>query len=90
MKACDAEAILAEAILATVTDIEARLGEAFPAARVAVAGAGDRFEVRVVAEAFRGLGAVKRQQAVYAALRDLIASGEIHAVIIKAHPPGED
>ena len=75
--------------MATATDIETRLGEAFPAARVAVAGEGNRFEVRVVAEAFRGLGAVKRQQAVYAAIRDLIASGEIHAVTIKAAPPDE-
>ena len=67
-----------------VEDIEARLREELHAAEVTVAGAGNRFEIDVVSDEFAGLGRVKRQQLVYAAIDDLIASGAIHAVTIKA------
>ena len=67
-----------------IDDLKSRLEEAFPDAEVAVAGAGNRFEVHVAAAAFEGLSRVKRQQAVYAVIGDLIASGAIHAVTIRA------
>ena len=35
-----------------------------------------------MSDAFEGLSRVKRQQAVYAAIQELIASGAIHAVTI--------
>ena len=72
-----------------VEDIEARLREELDAAEVAVEGAGNRFEIDVVSEEFEGLSRVKRQQLVYAAIDDLIASGAIHAVTIKAATPTE-
>ena len=72
-----------------VEDIEARLREELDAAEVAVEGAGNRFEIDVVSEEFEGLSRVKRQQLVYAAIDDLIASGAIHAVTIKAATPAE-
>ena len=72
-----------------VEDIEARLREELDVAVVAVDGAGNRFEIDVVSEDFAGLSRVKRQQLVYAAINDLIASGAIHAVTIKAATPAE-
>lgn len=72
-----------------IDDIESRLRAALPEAKVAVEGAGNRFEIRVVADAFEGVSRVKRQQLVYAAIQDLIASGAIHAVTIKASTRAE-
>ena len=71
-------------------DLKSRLEEAFTDAKVAVAGAGNRFEIHIVSAAFGGLNRVRRQQAVYAVIGDLIASGAIHAVTIRASTPDED
>ena len=70
-------------------EVQARLSATFEDADIAVAGEGNRCEVRVVSAAFEGLSRVKRQQAVYAAIGDLIATGTIHAVTIKALTPTE-
>ena len=67
-----------------IEDIEARLREALGGAQVTVDGEGNRFEIDVVSDDFEGLGRVKRQQLVYAAIDDLIASGAVHAVTIRA------
>ena len=48
---------------------------------------GNHCSLEVVSEAFTGLNPVKRQQKVYACIGDLIASGELHAVNIKAYTP---
>ena len=50
---------------------------------------GNHCSVLVVSETFEGLNQVKRQQSVYACLNDKIASGEIHAVNIKALTPDQ-
>lgn len=73
-----------------IDDLKSRLEEAFADAQVGVAGEGNRFEIRIVSAAFDGLNRVKRQQAVYAVIGDLIASGAIHAVTIVATAPDED
>ena len=67
-----------------VEEIRSRIEQALEGAEVTVAGEGSRFDIRVVSRHFEGLSRVKRQQAVYAALRDLISSGAIHAVTIQA------
>lgn len=72
-----------------IEDIKTRIEQALDDAEVEVAGEGNRFELRVVAGQFEGMSRVKRQQAVYAAIQDLIASGAIHAVTIKASTPAE-
>ena len=72
-----------------VEDIEARLRDALGEAEVAVDGEGNRFVIDVVSDDFEGLSRVKRQQAVYAAIHDLIASGAIHAVTIRAATKAE-
>lgn len=73
-----------------IDDLKSRLEEAFPDAEVAVAGEGNRFEVGVVSAVFEGLSRVRRQQAVYAVIGDLIASGAIHAVTIRANTLDEN
>jgi len=55
-----------------------------PDARVAVGGDGYHVEVSVVSDAFTGLRAVQRQQRVYSALGEVIRSGALHAVNIRA------
>ena len=73
-----------------IDDLKSRLEEAFADAEVAVVGEGNRFEIRVVSAAFEGLNRVRRQQAVYAVIGDLIASGAIHAVTIHASTLDEE
>lgn len=57
---------------------------AIPDARVGVGGDGYHVEVSVVSNAFEGLRPVQRQQRVYAALGEVIRSGALHAVNIRA------
>lgn len=55
------------------------------------AGARDgrgHFNVRVVSEAFAGLGRLARHRAIYAALGDMMQT-DIHALSIQAHTPAE-
>ena len=73
-----------------IDDLKSRLEEAFTNAEVAVAGEGSRFEIHIASAAFEGLNRVARQQAVYAVIGDLIASGAIHAVTIRASTLDED
>ena len=56
---------------------------------VSVSGAGANYDITVVSGLFAEQRAVKRQQTVYGALRDAIASGTIHAVNIQALTPDE-
>ena len=48
---------------------------------------GNHCTVVIVSNEFEGLNQVKRQQRVYQCLNEKIASGEIHAVNIKALTP---
>ncbi len=72
-----------------IEEIQSRIEQALAGAEVVVAGEGNRFEIRVVSDRFEGLSRVKRQQAVYAVVGDLISSGAIHAVTIQARTPAE-
>ncbi len=55
----------------------------------AQAGGGGHFQVTVVSDAFTGLPTLARHRLVYQALDDLIRSGEIHAVSIRAYTTQE-
>lgn len=48
---------------------------------------GSHLNVVVVSEVFAGLSPIKKQQRVYAALNEKIASGEVHAVHMKTLTP---
>ncbi|MGI8841382.1 MAG: BolA family protein [Caulobacteraceae bacterium] len=70
-------------------DIEAHLRAAFPGATIAIedlAGDGDHYRARVVAEAFRGLSRVRQHQLVYAALGGRMG-GELHALALETAAP---
>jgi len=52
-----------------------------------VSGENGHYQVIAVSDMFEGMSRVKQQQAVYAPLKEVIASGAIHAVSIKAFTP---
>ena len=56
---------------------------------VQVQAEGNHLSVVAVGALFEGLRPVQRQQRVYAALRDLIAAGEVHAVHLRTYTPAE-
>lgn len=67
------------------SDLRAALGEC----SIEVDAEGNKLAVEIVSAAFGGLSRVKRQQLVYKALNERIASGEIHAVSMRTHTPSE-
>jgi acid stress-induced BolA-like protein IbaG/YrbA len=70
-------------------DVRSRVLAVLPGAIVRVEGDGSRLTIGVISAQFEGMARVKKQQLVYAAIGDLIATGALHAVTIKAQTPGE-
>lgn len=70
-----------------VEDIQAAVQAAIPGAEVDARLEGNHAHLTVTSSAFEGLSPVKKQQMVYGALQDAIASGAIHAVHIKTLTP---
>jgi acid stress-induced BolA-like protein IbaG/YrbA len=68
-------------------EIVSRVQSAISDAAVNVSVDGNRALIEVESPFFADLSRVKRQQTVYACIEDLIASGELHAVTIKATVP---
>ena len=71
------------------SQIVALLEVAFPDCKISVEGGDGKFIVSAVGDAFDGLNAVKRQQAVYGVLNEHISSGAIHAVTMRLSTPAE-
>jgi stress-induced morphogen len=72
--------------------IRERVLSALPGAEVEVidtTGTNDHFEARVVAPQFAGLPMVRQHQLVYAPLKDVLATGELHALALKTSAPQE-
>ena len=67
------------------TEVQALIEAGLPDAEVHVSGEGCDFQAVVVTSAFEGKLPVARQKMVYATLGDLITSGALHAVTIKAY-----
>jgi len=70
-------------------DIERMIRDAIPDAEVTItdlAGDGDHYAARVVAESFRGLPRVRQHQAVYAALGGRMG-GVLHALQLTTAVP---
>jgi acid stress-induced BolA-like protein IbaG/YrbA len=65
-------------------EIVRRVKDAIADATVNVAVEGNRAMIDVESPVFADLSRVKKQQLVYACIEDLIASGDLHAVTIKA------
>lgn len=70
--------------------IKTRITESLPDAEVEVVdttGTGDHFEARVVSPAFTGKSMVQQHQLVYGPLKDVLATGELHALALKTYSP---
>jgi stress-induced morphogen len=67
-------------------DLRRRIEAALPGATVELrdaTGQGDHFEALVRARAFAGKSRIEQHQMVYAPLRELLASGALHALALK-------
>ena len=73
----------------TEDEIRRLLLAGLPGAEVEIGGDGYHVDVSVTSAEFDGMSRVKRQQRVYAVLNDVIRSGALHAVNIKASTPQE-
>ena len=69
--------------------IAALIRAGMPDAAVQVTGDGSHFEAVVVSAAFAGLTPLKKQRLVMDTVREQLASGELHALSIKALTPAE-
>ena len=69
--------------------VVARIEAALPGAAIDAEGADCNFSVTIISDAFTGLLPVKRQQRVLDVFADVFASGELHALTIKAFTPQE-
>ena len=70
--------------------IRDRILTALPGSEVEVkdtTGTGDHFEARVVSPDFAGKSMVDQHQAVYAPLKDVLQTGELHALALKTYSP---
>jgi acid stress-induced BolA-like protein IbaG/YrbA len=65
------------------------IASGIPGAEVRVSGDGSHFEALVVSTEFEGKSLLEKQRMVYAAVNEQIASGELHALSIKALTPDE-
>nr|WP_055439372.1 BolA/IbaG family iron-sulfur metabolism protein [Pseudidiomarina woesei] len=73
----------------TSDSIQQRLLDELDVSEVLVKLDGGHANITVVGELFSDLSRVKKQQVVYAPLKELIASGELHAVSIRTYTPTE-
>lgn len=73
----------------SVEAIEEKLKAALTLDELHVSGEGSHFQIIAVGEIFADISRVKRQQVVYAPLKDLIADGSVHAVSIKTFTPDQ-
>jgi len=71
------------------TEVEALLRDHLDQCEISVQGEGSNFDITVIGDRFEGVAPVKRQQMVYAALKDHIGRGDIHAVNIRALTPAQ-
>ncbi|MCK5725881.1 MAG: BolA/IbaG family iron-sulfur metabolism protein [Thiotrichaceae bacterium] len=60
-----------------------------PEAKIEVDGDGYKYSVSIVDDQFEGLSTLKRHQRVYKILDQVIVSGELHALTIKAYTISE-
>ncbi len=73
----------------TPQDIEAKLAESFPGARIRatdLTGGGDHWQVTIESDRFAGLSLVEQHQLVYKALGDWMKR-EIHALALQTSVP---
>jgi len=70
-----------------IEQIKALITEQLSLDELHVKGENGHYQVIAVSAIFDGMSRVKQQQSIYAPLNDVIASGAVHAVSIKAFTP---
>jgi len=73
----------------TPDDVKKHIEDGIPGSEVMVSGEGCNLSVVVVSDSFEGKTMVAEQKMVYATVNDYIASGELHALTIKAYTAAE-
>ena len=68
-----------------INEVVERIKKVLPQAEIDVEGADCNFTAVVLDQSFAGQLPIKRQQQVLAAFADVLASGELHALTVKAH-----
>ena len=71
------------------SEIKKLIEDGIANAEAMVTGDGGKYEATVVSTAFEGLSMLKEHQLVYKTVNAQIASGELHALTIKAYTPEE-
>lgn len=71
------------------SEVKALLESRLDGCEFFIQGEGCNFQVTAVGDVFDGLTPVKRQQLVYGALSEEIASGALHAISIKTFTPAQ-
>ncbi|MGR9106661.1 MAG: BolA family protein [Gammaproteobacteria bacterium] len=67
--------------------IETLIKNVLPDAEVMVEGEGCSFAVTVVSARFEGCSLLKKQQMVLDSVKEPLATGELHAISVKAYTP---
>lgn len=69
--------------------VKALLEEKMPQAEIIVEGDGYHYRATIISDEFEGAPTVQRHKTVYAALKDAITSGTLHALVLRTHTQQE-
>ena len=69
--------------------IKSLIEAGIPNATAIITGGDGKYEATVISNSFAGMSMVKQHQLVYATVKAHIASGELHALSIKAFTPAQ-
>lgn len=72
-----------------VDEIKNLIEAGVPDSKAIVTGADGKYEATVISDSFKGLSMVKEHQLVYSTVKSHIASGDLHALTIKAFTHAE-
>ena len=70
-------------------DVKNLIEQGIPGSQAIVSGEGCNLSVTVISDAFEGKSMVQEQKMVYATVNQLISTGQLHALGIKAVTPAE-
>ena len=70
-------------------DVKKLIESGIPGSQAMVTGEGCNLSVTVISDAFEGKSMVQEQKMVYATVNQLISTGQLHALGIKAVTPTE-
>lgn len=65
--------------------VKALLEEKMPQAEIMVEGDGYHYRATIISDEFEGAPTVRRHKAVYAALKNAITSGTLHALVLRTY-----